>query len=1201
MSLNENVYTINSLHWCILSFYRILLIGFFISFFTFSETFGQPAEEYYEILVFAQIPKVGATDLPAVIKGEDLYLSVSDLFNFVRIKNEISSDADLVTGFFITPQDEFRISRSDNIIEYAGKSHRVNQGDLIRTESTLFLRTDYFGKVFGLDCQFDFRNLIVNIKTNLDLPAIREMRQAEIRKNLNKLKGELVADTIIDRTFPVLRFGMADWQVYSSQEITGETNSRISLNLGAMAAGGELKASLNYNSDIPFTEKNQHYLWRFADNDLKFMKQLLIGKIATQSLATLSNNVIGAQITNTPTTYRRSFGTYTLSDRTEPEWIVELYVNNVLVDYVKADASGFFQFQVPLVYGNSLIQMKFYGPWGEEKTREQNISIPYNFIPEKTIEYKISAGLVQDSVFSRFSRVAVNYGLSRTITIGGGVEYLSSLLNTPVMPYINASLSIFNNLLLSGEYAYGVRSKGTLSYRSPSNIQLNLDYTKYAKDQEALFFNYLEERKAALTIPFKINKLSVFNRFSLTQIILPPPPISYQDIAVTPSYYLNGDWTISGLLFGVNTNLTTFATVIKNNQPNIYSNLSLAVRLPAKMVFRPQIQYGYNKNELISARIGLEKSINRNAFLNASFDRIFFTKTNLAELGFRYNFNFAQTGMSVRHNDDKTSLIEYARGSLVMDRKTRYIGASSQNNVGKGAISVIPFLDLNANGIKDRSEPKANGLNLHVTTGRVEKSEKDTTIRILGLEPYTSCYIDLDDKSFENMAWKLTMKVLNVIVDPEIVKHIEIPVTVVGEASGYVSLTDADNAGTGGIILRFKKGKKSFGSTMSEDGGYYTLFGLEPGNYTVMPDSLQLTKLGMTSEPLYREFNIQPGQDGDIIDGLDFMLKVIESDTITLAVKKPAPATRKDTTLMIVHEVVEELVTITKDSWAIQLGAFKSKANADNLRKNLAKLLNRKVDLVIADGFFKVRIDEIPERKEVDEIVVILRNNGFTELWIISLRAKQQHVVLVEREDSVIKVVETTIEEPELFESKVFIPMTSEFYSLERPKNSLIEQTIFEIMKSHSSLEKMEFKDIRPVVRIVRTDTTEIIIPGIKEPERIGPATKVREDTKVEKISISYDIGERINPSPAVMMFGAPPEKPVVPVISLQVGVYNKKSDAVKARKKIMSKLNLPVKIVEQWEFYRVIITGFSSREETFQYYPELAGLGFPGPTLIEE
>jgi hypothetical protein len=76
-----------------------------------------------------------------------------------------------------------------------------------------------------------------------------------------------------------------------------------------------------------------------------------------------------------------------------------------------------------------------------------------------------------------------------------------------------------------------------------------------------------------------------------------------------------------------------------------------------------------------------------------------------------------------------------------------------------------------------------------------------------------------------------------------------------------------------------------------------------------------------------------------------------------------------------------------------------------------------------------------------------------------------------------------------------------------------------------------------------------------------------------------------------------PPE----PTISLRVATYYKQSQALRAQRKIHSKLNLPVEIVKKWDSYIVIITGFYTREETYKYYPELAGLGFPGISLIEE
>jgi hypothetical protein len=242
------------------------------------------------------------------------------------------------------------------------------------------------------------------------------------------------------------------------------------------------------------------------------------------SISSVFAPVTGLQFTNTPTTYRRSFGTYTLSNTTEPGWTVELYVNNVLVNYTKADASGFYTFEVPMVYGNSLVKVRFYGPWGEERTSERYISIPFNFIPLGQLEYNITAGVINDEQKGMYSRATANYGLSRRITFGGGVEYNSTVITGKFMPFVNASLGLGQRILVSGEHVYGVRSKAIFSYRSASNLQVDVNYIHYNKDQTAVKFNYLDEKKIIISMPLRAKKFTAFSRLTLNQFTLPPNP-----------------------------------------------------------------------------------------------------------------------------------------------------------------------------------------------------------------------------------------------------------------------------------------------------------------------------------------------------------------------------------------------------------------------------------------------------------------------------------------------------------------------------------------------------------------------------------------------------------------------------------------------------------------------------------------------------
>lgn len=1171
---------------------------------------SQDLPDYDEISVFIDMKEVGGGDIDALIRGNDLFLPVTDLFDFLKIRNIPSPGFETITGFFIDQSATYNINRSENRIVYQGKTFDLEPGDIIRTESNLYLKSELFGRIFGLDCTFNFRSLSVTITSKLELPLIKEMRQEKLRKNIDRLNGVVKADTVVGRTYPLFKFGMADWSVVSSEEINGKSDTRLNLSLGSMLAGGEATASLYYNSADPFSEKQQYYLWRYVNNDFAPLRQALAGKIATSAISSLFNPVVGIQLTNTPTTYRRSFGSYILTDKTEPGWIVELYVNNVLVDYIKADASGFFTFEVPLVYGNSMVTLKFFGPWGEERTREQNITIPYNFLPQNTFEYTLSAGIVEDTCSSRFSRASLNYGVTRGLTVGGGAEYLSSISSQPFMPYLNASLRLTNNLLLSGEYALGVRAKGTLSYRLPSNLQLDLNYTWYDKNQKAIFYNYREERKATLTVPLKIGKFSSFQRFSFYQVILPS------------SKYTTAEWLISGALRGVSTNLTTYALMLEKANPYIYSNLSMSFRLPAGFVVIPQAQFGYTEKKLFSARVGIEKHLFSRGFMNLSYEQNFRNNLRLAELGFRYDFSFAQAGASVRQSEHQTSLVQYARGSLLSDRKTRYLGTDNRTNVGRGGIAVISYLDLNANGRKEPNEPRAYGLNLHASSGRIEKSERDTTIRILGLEPYTSCFIELDASSFENISWRLAKLSYNVAVDPNIIKSIEIPVSVAGEADGMVSReSNGELSGFARIIVAFYTNDLQVqGKTLTENDGYFSYLGLTPGTYTARLDTTQLKKLGMISDPVSRQFTIRSSKSGDIVDGLDFVLKPVAKEitpVVPVVAEKP-PQARKDTTYTIIHEVSEIVYTIPQDSWAIQIGAFKRKELAENFRKLLETSLGKRVEITVAGEYYRVRILDLATRKEVDENVVKLNKLGFKELWIIRLLAGQQQKIIITREDSLARIreiygkVPTQAEIQDIqiqfgafrsranalalmdslsiqFENNILITYENGYYKVRVAGSPLIKQTVLEeIKKLMPGVGNLGFKN----VWISPLKTPPAGVTPVKQTETPPEPVKW---TKEMPSPIKTEILRRTIENKIV-----PPKVSPEPTIALQVGVFHSQTKALRAQRKIISKLNLPVEIVKQFDYYHVIITGFFTREETYKYYPELAGLGYPGITLLE-
>ena len=481
---------------------------------------SQSEDTYDEISLILNVQRVGSIEIPAIIYKQEAFLPVKEIFDYLRIKNNLSTDLDQISGFIINTESSFVIDKIKNQISYAGQVYPVTPDDIIQTESNLYLKSDYFGHVFGLVCTFNFRSLSVALTTKIELPIIREMQQELIRKNIGRLRGEKKADTLIDRAFNIFKLGVADWAVISNQQTGAKASTMFNLNLGAALLGGEANAFLNYTSNQPFDKKNQFYNWRFVNNNSKILRQVLLGKMFVQSTSTIFTPLNALQLSNTPTSYRRSYGTYTLSNRTEPNWMVELYINNVLVNFIKADASGFYSFEIPMIYGSSVIKLRFYGPWGEERTTEQYVNIPFNFIPQQQFEYQVTGGVTADSIRSRFARAKLGYGLSRHLTIGGGLEYLSSVNNGKLMPYVNASARLGNRILLSGEKMLDVKTEAAISYRSPSRLQVDFNYTRYDAGQTAVINNYLVDKKLIFSKSFKSKKYTGFARFTFSDITL---------------------------------------------------------------------------------------------------------------------------------------------------------------------------------------------------------------------------------------------------------------------------------------------------------------------------------------------------------------------------------------------------------------------------------------------------------------------------------------------------------------------------------------------------------------------------------------------------------------------------------------------------------------------------------------------------------
>ncbi|WP_147243303.1 hypothetical protein [Chitinophaga flava] len=840
---------------------------------------AQDAADGDEVMVTVRMQELGAVELAAIIRKQEVYLSVNEMFDFLKIKNTFSVTSDTLSGFINSAEDVYTIEKASNTIVYNKKQTVMTNANLISTASGFYLKSNSWGDVFGLNCAFRFSDLCVVLTTKLDLPILREMRQQRLRDKINRLKGIDKADTIIARKATAFSLSAADWSVMATQQYGGN-NTNLNLSLGGELVGGETNIQLNYNNINQLDIRNQQFMWHHVNNDNPLLRQVTVGRINNGSIASLLYPLAGVQFSNTPTLNRTAFGTYRLTDLTYPGWKVELYINNELIDYQQADASGFFAFNVPIIYGNTSVQLRFYGPWGEVRSEQREIIIPFNFLPAGEMNYSVTGGVVLDGENSRYAQGIVNYGVSPHITVGAGAEYLSSIPGAKPIPFTQAAWRVTNNLILSGEYAYGVRSKAALYWRLPFDLEMDLQYLLYQKDQRAVKYNYLEERKASLTLPIRRPNFSLLSRMTVDMITM--PPLSQQPIVEKLLYppaaplmkYTTVEWVNSCTIGHVNTNLTTFGTFRKDIKPVAYSSLSQVYPLTTKMFLTPRLQYSYDRGQFTNARVEVERSIMGRGFVRLSIERDFTYRQFSTGITLRYDLAFAKTGLSTNISRMNSSVTESASGSLLYDKTAHKLMAGNVGSVGRAQMSILAFLDFNGNGKKDPGEPKVEGLTLLVNGGVVQYDKEDTTYRVYNLEPYRKYLITLNPDGFSSVAWQLKYTTLSALALPNQFRPIEVPVSISGEVSGMVR--NESHKGLARIKMNiYDESSRQVASVLTEGDGYFSYLGLPPGKYTVSPDTVQMQRLKMKAKPGGVPVTIKRNTDGDVVDGLVFILSTL--------------------------------------------------------------------------------------------------------------------------------------------------------------------------------------------------------------------------------------------------------------------------------------------------------------------------------------
>ncbi len=804
--------------------------------------------------------------MTSYIGGKILYIPVGELFSRLKVDCIFPEDSYIIKGFFVNENTRYSINVSENNAVINGRVITFTRKDFYVTESDIYINSDLYDKIFGINIKFNLRELKAYLTSKEKLPIVTETEK-NIQRNLleQNQRDSIKADFIAPRKRQLLGVGVMDWALFYDHLSPNYDNYSYNLSLGSEILGGDFSAYSSGNNNNLFNSNSFNWRWRYVD-DKKFFKQAIIGNL--NLFSGLLYNLQGFQITNSPPIARRTIGKYKIFDRITPNWDVELYINNEFIAYTKANDNGYFEFNVPLLYGSNYITLKYYGSSGEIRLDERVIQVPFNFIPGGTVEYSISGGNLKTGHHNAFSESSISWGATSFFTVGTGLTYLNAQGVNKFYPYSNASIRVIENLILSANYYHDLKSIMSVSLLFPSQIFSSLSFTKYKENNFFNPLNYKEERNLTAFIPLTFKNFSASFRVNTSNIISD----YFKFILFNSGIFLN-----YGRLQGsIMTNAIWSDFDSKYENTDSRSSVSVSYRLMSDLLIRQQTDIDHFSGRVINTGLFLDKSIFRTGWLSLFVFRDHNKDSYSGGLTFRFDFPSGRYSAGYSTDNTKWDLQQSIYGSVGFDQIKGKFVTDNQNMVSRGGLTLVPFIDLNNNDVLDGSErPLQTDFSTKIYTGKQIKSQNKNDFWYVDLDPYNTYRLDVIPVSFDNPMYRPKYQSYAVTVDPNRFKFIPVPVFVSGIISGNVKIkTESSSKGVPNMkmILESADGKQKYEKYTFSD-GEYIFDNIPPGKYKLYPENLELIKRSLTTEIEYQSVEVKQLEDGDIIDGIDFNLR----------------------------------------------------------------------------------------------------------------------------------------------------------------------------------------------------------------------------------------------------------------------------------------------------------------------------------------
>ncbi|MEX1181787.1 MAG: carboxypeptidase-like regulatory domain-containing protein [Gemmatimonadota bacterium] len=303
----------------------------------------------------------------------------------------------------------------------SGETLLLAPADVVVREDDIYLRLPRLEQLLEAEAILDMAELTLMIVRGVPFPAqqrlVAEQRRAMVMARQQFGGGRQPDDTVAYP--PVTGGAILDWDL-STVGLDPTRLTTLRTQLGGAVLGGNLNTAVTFEAGreagdaVRDVAVQYHRVFPHGS----YIRQARAGDIVSSGI--FSRFVRGVEISNRPYVRTHELGGVLVQPDLPAGWEYEVFQGNQLLGY--SDAGGFDAISVPLRTGSTPVQVRMYGPAGEEVVSTLLYQAPVSLIPYDSVEYAVGAGRCEPGVCERFAHADVRYGWSTFLTFGGGVE-----------------------------------------------------------------------------------------------------------------------------------------------------------------------------------------------------------------------------------------------------------------------------------------------------------------------------------------------------------------------------------------------------------------------------------------------------------------------------------------------------------------------------------------------------------------------------------------------------------------------------------------------------------------------------------------------------------------------------------------------------------------------------------------------------------